>query len=114
MPGFNVAPLLSAVERIKTASILAPLLALCVIFGVVDVNIPALVQYLYDSADIIAFWNYVPLVYCVKSRLSARELVIKLRPFFPQETGLFVMEVTPSYMDGFLPEEAWRWFYLDH
>jgi hypothetical protein len=32
-------------------------------------NVAALQQYLYDSADIIAYWNYVPLVYCVKSKL---------------------------------------------
>jgi hypothetical protein len=56
-------------------------------FGALDVNLAALNQYLFDSLDIIAFWNYVPLVYCVKSRLTANALTLKLRPFFPN--GLY-------------------------
>jgi hypothetical protein len=82
-------------------------------FGVKDVNLAALNQYLFDSADIIAFWNYVPLVYCVKSRLTATTLTLKLRPFFPQET-YFVAEINPKNVDGLLPLAAWEWFYLDH
>jgi hypothetical protein len=83
-------------------------------FGVVDVNLPALVQYLFDSADILAFWNYVPLVYGVKSRLNATELTLKLRPFFPPTGPLLIVEVNANNMNGVLPEEAWKWFYLEH
>ena len=83
------------------------------VFGALGVNLASLNQYLFDSADIIAFWNYVPLVYCVKSRLSATELTLKLRPFFPN--GLYLIaEVNRSNMDGLLPKPAWEWFYLDH
>lgn len=82
-------------------------------FGVLDVNMSALVQYLYDSADIIAFWNYVPLIYCVKSRATATELARKLQPFFPHGT-FFIAEINPSNADGMLPHTAWEWFYLHH
>jgi len=76
-------------------------------------NLAALNQYFFDSSDIIAFWNYVPLVYCVKSRLTATALTLKLRPFFPLGT-FFVAEINPRNIDGSLPPPAWEWFYLEH
>jgi hypothetical protein len=76
-------------------------------------NLPSLVQYLFDSADILAFWNYIPLVYCVKSRLSAAELTAKLLPFF-QNTHFLIAEINARNLEGRLPGEAWTWFYLDH
>jgi hypothetical protein len=82
-------------------------------FGVRDVNLSALNQYLFDGVDIIAYWNYVPLVYCVKSRLSATELTLKLQPFFPHGT-YFIAEINPHNMNGLLPTPAWEWFYLEH
>lgn len=71
----------------------------CLTFGVQDVNISAVVRYLYDSNDVIAFWNYVPLVYCIKSRLTSSELALKLQPFFPRGT-FFVAEVNVYNVDG--------------
>jgi hypothetical protein len=84
-----------------------------VTFGVMDVNIAALNQYLFDSSDIIAFWNYVPLVYCVKSRATATDLAVKLTPFFPRGT-FFIAEINPGNVNGILPKPAWDWFYLPH
>jgi hypothetical protein len=75
------------------------------------VNLGALQQYLHDSADIVAYWNYIPLVYCIKSRLTATELTYKLRPFLPQ--GYMVAEINPQNLNGVLPP-AWDWFYLNH
>jgi hypothetical protein len=77
-----------------------------------DVNLWALARYLHDSRDIIAYWNYLPLVYCVKAHLSARELSQKLRPYFPSQ--FMVAEINEYNIDGILPEEAWSWFYIDH
>lgn len=85
----------------------------CITFGVIGVNLNALAQYLFDSVDILAFWNYVPLFYCVKSRLSATELTFKMQSFFPNG-GFMIAELNPLNMNGVLPEEAWRWFYLEH
>ena len=39
-----------------------------------NVNLWQLTRYLHDSRDIVAYWNYIPLVYCIKSYLSAAEL----------------------------------------
>ena len=82
-------------------------------FGVAEVNLAALNQYLFDSSDIIAFWNYVPLVYCIKSRAMATELAYKLTPFFPNG-NFFIAEINPNNTNGILPKPAWDWFYLDH
>jgi hypothetical protein len=84
----------------------------CINFIVKDVNLGALQQYLHDSADIVAYWNYIPLVYCVKSRLDASELTLKLKPFFPNH--FMVAEMRPENLNGWLPNQAWDWFYLNH
>lgn len=78
-----------------------------------QVNIPAFAQYLYDSADIIAYWNYIPLVYCVKSRLTATELAQKLMSFF-YPAHFLIGEVNAQNLNGILPPDAWQWFYLEH
>ena len=91
----------------------------CITFYAQGVNLAAFTQYLYDSADIVAFWNYIPLVYCVKSRLSATDLTKKIHPFFPPAHtypyGYFmVAEIKEANLNGVLPKDAWDWFYLPH
>jgi hypothetical protein len=76
------------------------------------VNHWALLRYLHDSRDIVAYWNYIPLVFCIKSYLLAEELALKLRPYFPQP--FMIAEINPFNMNGILPQEAWTWFYMDH
>jgi hypothetical protein len=73
-------------------------------------NLPALHQYFADSIDVLGYWNYIPLVYCVKTRLSATEMALKLAPFFA--SGFMVAEINPANMNGRLvPPAAWEWFY---
>jgi len=81
-------------------------------FIAADVNLWALTRYLHDSRDIIAYWNYIPLVYCVKSYLSANELTNRLRPYFPN--SFMIAEINPNNLNGILPREAWPWFYMEH
>jgi hypothetical protein len=77
------------------------------------VNLWALTTYLHDSRDIVAYWNYIPLVFCIKSYLSANQLREKLQAyFFPR--SFMIAEINPYNVDGSLPEEAWSWFYMDH
>jgi hypothetical protein len=90
-----------------------PVKVYCITFNVNDVNLAALTQYMYDSVDILAFWNYVPLVYCIKSRLNSTELTLKLHPFFPNG-NFMVAEINTKNLNGVLPEAAWSWFYLQH
>ena len=77
-----------------------------------NVNLWALTRYLHDSREIIAYWNYIPLVYCVKSSLSSAELAVRLHPYFPR--SFMIAEINPGNINGILPEEAWSWFYMDH
>jgi hypothetical protein len=81
-------------------------------FWAEGVNLLALHQYLHDSVDVIAYWNYIPLVYCIKSRLTSTELSKKLLPFLPH--GFIVAEINIWNLNGIIPPEAWHWFYLDH
>jgi hypothetical protein len=78
----------------------------------VNFNLWQLTRYLHDSRDIIAYWNYIPLVYCIKSYLSAEGLTAKLRPFFPN--SFMIAEINPHNINGILPKEAWTWFYIEH
>jgi hypothetical protein len=77
------------------------------------VNPWTLTRYLHDSRDIIAYWNYIPLVYCVKSYLSATELAAKLQSYFPLG-NFMIAEINADNMNGILPQDAWSWFYMDH
>lgn len=72
-------------------------------------NQRALEQYITDSVDILAFWNHVPLMYIVKSRLGAAILTQKFYPFF--EGRLFIVaEINTENVAGWLPPAAWEWF----
>jgi hypothetical protein len=77
-----------------------------------DVNLWRLTTYLHESQEIIAYWNYIPIVYCVKSYLSSLELTDRLRPYFPQT--FMIAEINEQNINGILPQEAWSWFYMDH
>jgi hypothetical protein len=75
-----------------------------------NTNLPVLHQYLTDSIDVLGYWNYVPLIYCVKTRLTATALSLKLAPFF--SSGYVVAEINPQNLNGRLvPKAAWEWFY---
>jgi hypothetical protein len=81
-------------------------------FWAEGVNLDALQQYLHDSVDVIAYWNYIPLVYCIKSRLTATDLSAKLAPFFPHH--FMIAEINEWNTDGKMSAAAWDWFYLAH
>lgn len=79
-------------------------------FLAAKVNLAAFHQYLNDSVDVLGFWNYIPAVYCVKSRLEATALRDKLRPFLPDM--MMVVEIDPFNMNGYMPSaEVWDWFF---
>ncbi len=79
-------------------------------FAAAGVNIEAFNRYLTDSKDIEGFWNYIDCVYFVKSRLTAKELALKISPFFNHETFI-VAETNPKNVDGMMPPVSWEWFY---
>lgn len=80
------------------------------IYGTYDgMNLMALGQYIVDSSDILSFWNHLPLLYAVKTRLTAMQLTQKLRPFFDGRFFI-VTEINPDNINGWMPQAAWEWF----
>ncbi|MCB1433722.1 MAG: hypothetical protein KDK75_14930 [Alphaproteobacteria bacterium] len=79
-------------------------------FIVNNARMPDLENFVRYSPHIRAYWNHIPLVYCVKSELTAAQLREKIEPFFPQG-GFMVAELNAANVDGRLPEDAWKWFY---
>jgi len=67
---------------------------------------------LSTPTPILAYWNYLPLVYCVKSYASSRDLTFRLVDAMP---GAFfvIAEINVANIDGQLPPAAWDWFYKE-
>lgn len=59
---------------------------------------------------VYGYWNYIPLVYCIKSNKTASEIRAALENALPGG-GYLVAEVNPQNIDGMLPKAAWEWFY---
>lgn len=80
------------------------------IYGMYEgMNFEAFQQYLVDSVDILSYWNHIPLVFMVKTKLSVHELTTKLMPFF-QKRLFLVIEVDQENVSGWMPMQAWEWF----
>lgn len=80
--------------------------------GFVESTMLGFHQYLLDSTDIAAYWNYIPLIYMVKSHLVANQLTQRFVPFLGSR--FIISEIVPSNVDGQLPKEAWEWIYFPH
>ena len=81
-------------------------------FFAAGVDLWALTQYLHENKEIIAYWNYIPLVFCVKTNLTSTDLTARLQPYFTQP--FMIAEINEHNINGRLPQEAWQWFYMDH
>lgn len=70
-----------------------------------------LTQYLNYNSNIVAYWNYIPWTWCIKTRLHSSQLRPELLNLL---NGQFMIcEVNPLNVDGVLPQVAWDWFYAD-
>ena len=70
-------------------------------------------QYIKDSKDFIAYWNYIPFTYMVKASLSATDIATKLQSVIPGQ-NFIVVEINHLNMNGILPRAAWDWIHADH
>lgn len=75
--------------------------------GVVLSKINSFVQ---RDTSVRAYWNYIPLVYCVKSSSTSTELAARISALLPT-AQVFVAELNAENIDGQLPKDAWTWFY---
>ena len=87
-------------------------LVVCNYSGDTDL-VSSLHQYIMNSKDLIAYWNYIPLVYIVKSYNSLPELRDKFKSILGKHQFL-IAEISGAHLDGFLPKAAWDWFYHSH
>ena len=67
-------------------------------------------EFIQTDQNILAYWNYLPFIYCIKSMLSAKELGNVLQQIFPQG-GFLVAELNAENIDGRMQIDAWPWFY---
>ncbi len=74
------------------------------------VNLGLFENFLRYDPVILGFWNYIPLVYLVKTNVAtAAELSVLVRNQLMGNHCL-VAEINPSNVDGWLPKPAWEWF----
>lgn len=65
--------------------------------------------WMLHSVAIEAYWNYIPGVYAVKSRLSSIEFRDNLVPVL--SASFMIALIDPMSLDGVMPRDAWSWFY---
>ena len=83
-----------------------------VTFSVTSANLFNFEQFLKTHQSVWSYWNYVPLVYCFKSPLTASALASLLGQHFPGG-NFFIAEINPANINGVLPAAAWGWFYAE-
>lgn len=87
----------------------APYNVYLVSFNATDVSLPVFENFLRQDPAILGFWNYIPLVYLVKSNLPVSDLAARVRTHMAGRHCL-VAEINPGHVDGWLPKAAWDWF----
>lgn len=78
----------------------------------VDKTFEQVNHYIVTSPLVKAYWNYIPLVYCIKSAETAATLRDHFRHVF-SGGNFMIAEINPQNIDGILPGSAWGWFYED-
>ncbi len=74
-----------------------------------QVNVPAFSRYIIDCVDFLSYWNNLPLLFIVKTKIHVSEVAEKCSPFFVNGNFL-VAEINPMGVNGRLPMGAWQWF----
>jgi hypothetical protein len=71
-------------------------------------NYDGAVAYIRDCSDFRAWWNHVPGVFIVTTRLRPDEISERLRTF-TKDSNLLVVQVDLENSDGRLSQKAWDW-----
>ena len=79
----------------------------------VDITDPAfevgsLKRLIKDSKDISGWWNHIPSLYLIRTKLDEDQLTDLLRDA-TRDARLLVMQVEPSVSQGWLRERSWQW-----
>jgi hypothetical protein len=73
-------------------------------------DIEGLLNFFRFDPRVLGYWNYIPLVYCIKCHASSTEVVTWIGRYFPLGNYM-VAEIYPSNINGSLSGDAWNWFY---
>ncbi len=65
-------------------------------------------HYVTSSSDFSAWWNYIPMVFLVESKLTAEAIGERLHELAP-EARFLVTEANLAESQGWLPESSWKW-----
>ncbi|HXA21434.1 MAG TPA: hypothetical protein VNW90_03980 [Acetobacteraceae bacterium] len=65
-------------------------------------------HYITSSSDFSAWWNYIPMVFLVESKLTAEAIGERLHELAP-EARFLVTEANLAESQGWLPESSWKW-----
>ncbi len=68
----------------------------------------AIKGFIKNNPDFTAWWNHLPLIYLVQSRLSADDISEQVERH-TRGARFLVMEVNPANSNGWLPERSWTW-----
>jgi hypothetical protein len=80
-----------------------------IVFYNPNINIGLLNQYIIHSPYVLSYWNYLPLVYAIKSRSNVNDLRLHFEPLFGLQNFL-IAEINTHNVSGRLPPDAWPWF----
>lgn len=73
-----------------------------------NANVVAVKDYLKNDEAFTHWWNHVPGVFIVTSRLSATEITDRVRPITGEATFI-VIGVKLDETEGWLPQRSWKW-----
>ena len=65
-------------------------------------------QYVTTSGDFSSWWNHIPMVFMLESKLHAGAIGDKLHTLTP-EARFLLTEVSLAESQGWLPEVSWKW-----
>ncbi len=60
------------------------------------------------NPDFTAWWNHIPAVYLIQTRLTVDELSAQVEQH-TNKARYFVMKVDPRSSQGWLPDSSWTW-----
>ena len=75
------------------------------------VNWDSFIYYLKYNPAILGYWNWLPFVFAVKTTMTALELAQALRAHCIPEAFFMIAEINPANLNGYMPPDAWKWFY---
>ena len=84
-----------------------------IVFYNPNVSVENINRWILYSPYVLSYWNYLPLVYCIKSYSLVDELRVHFEPILGMH-NFIIAEINSENISGRLPAEAWPWFRQTH